>query len=437
MPMTGNARLPVVGLITLAGLFGAGLFFLMKTRLERGDDYPPYSSLRSDPVGARVLHESLKHFGQLRVRRHYQDLTKLTGGGAKTHLVLGMYPHQLGRFPVKAADDLERRVSAGDRMVIGLVAEPVHSFIGILKKLGMDGLSDSLRVIDSNARARDTTLSKRLKEQAYLQYLQDRSTSLGKRLSISLGNARYLQKNFDPGADTLKAVPNAATGDDVYSELVWHSTIFFETDDSAWQVIYSIDTMPVVIEKRLGAGSIVLMSDSYLLSNEGLLKSRNPAFLAWLIGSPKKVVFHEAHHGVFRKTTIGTLFMKYRLHGFLIGLCIVFALFIWRQFMPLRLRSAAQEGLPPIQASENARNGLVSLLRRTRKSSDIVKVCVHEWAHTSPLGKAKGAAIHRRLRNESNTAVRTGEGQDPVLHYNHLYKTLQLYPNHDKEARLQ
>ena len=46
-----------------AGLVGAlawGLEQVVVSPLETGDVYPPYSSLRTDPLGAKALYESLE-----------------------------------------------------------------------------------------------------------------------------------------------------------------------------------------------------------------------------------------------------------------------------------------------------------------------------------------------------------------------------------------
>ena len=45
-------------------------------------------------------------------------------------------------------------------------------------------------------------------------------------------------------------------------------------------------TMPVVIERQYGNGSIVLVADSFLVSNEALRSERHPRLLARLFAGP-------------------------------------------------------------------------------------------------------------------------------------------------------
>ena len=51
-------------ILPLAVATGIALFFyavihIMLLRYERGDLYPPYSTLRTDPLGARAFYEAL------------------------------------------------------------------------------------------------------------------------------------------------------------------------------------------------------------------------------------------------------------------------------------------------------------------------------------------------------------------------------------------
>ena len=66
---------PVIALAILALLgFGWGLWQLFTIRFETGDVYPPYSSLRADPLGTKALHDSLNSLNALRVGRNFRPL---------------------------------------------------------------------------------------------------------------------------------------------------------------------------------------------------------------------------------------------------------------------------------------------------------------------------------------------------------------------------
>ena len=55
---------PVVALSVYGGVR------LFQLRFETGDVYPEYSSLRSDPLGARVFYQSLEQVGNMEVSRN-------------------------------------------------------------------------------------------------------------------------------------------------------------------------------------------------------------------------------------------------------------------------------------------------------------------------------------------------------------------------------
>ena len=70
---------PWLSALLLAG-FGFALLRLLQMRFETGDIYPPYSSLRVDPLGTRALFDSLERLPELVVSRHFRPLTRLPEG---------------------------------------------------------------------------------------------------------------------------------------------------------------------------------------------------------------------------------------------------------------------------------------------------------------------------------------------------------------------
>jgi hypothetical protein len=67
-------------------------------------------------------------------------------------------------------------------------------------------------------------------------------------------------------------------------DLTWHSGIVLTDLDPAWKPIYSRGVAPVLIERAFGEGTVVIATDSYFLSNEAMLKDREPGLLTWFIG---------------------------------------------------------------------------------------------------------------------------------------------------------
>jgi hypothetical protein len=164
--------------------------------------------------------------------------------------------------------------------------------------------------------------------------------------------------------------------------LTWKSDLFFELD-AEWQVIYRRGTRPVLAERKLGLGSIVLAADSYFLSNEALQNERQPALLAWTIGPHARITFDEAHLGVQAQPGVAALAKRYGLGGAFFTLLLLAALYIWRQtalFVP-----------PPEVSSEVALTyhpaaGLEALLRRSVPANELITACTREWTPTAGAG---------------------------------------------------
>jgi len=135
------------------------------------------------------------------------------------------------------------------------------------------------------------------------------------------------------------------------------------------------------IERKLGAGSVVLAADSYPLSNEGLRDEHNTAFILKLAGPAKEVVFDENHFGVVETGSVVKLMRKYHLVGALGVLLLVAGLFVWRSgssLLPSRAPRAEQAVV-----GRDSLEGMTALLRRGIAEEDLVRICVEEWKRTS------------------------------------------------------
>ena len=64
-------------LFVLGGaIFIWAILQLFEVRFSRGDVYPAYSTLRTDPLGAKAFYESLAHVDQLEVSRNETALAR-------------------------------------------------------------------------------------------------------------------------------------------------------------------------------------------------------------------------------------------------------------------------------------------------------------------------------------------------------------------------
>ena len=83
-------RGPLLALLGVLGLLVAGLAVLFRLRLAQGDVFPAYSSLRSDPLGTRALHDALAQLPGVRVDRQFKLISELEAAPARTIVMAGL-----------------------------------------------------------------------------------------------------------------------------------------------------------------------------------------------------------------------------------------------------------------------------------------------------------------------------------------------------------
>ena len=111
MPLSGARGTAI--LAVLAALFLYGLAELYQRRLVSGDIYPVYSSLRADPLGTKLLYESLGELGRFELRRSFEPLDRFHAGGA-TVLYIGQDPFT---FVLKPDDESALRLARGGEIM--------------------------------------------------------------------------------------------------------------------------------------------------------------------------------------------------------------------------------------------------------------------------------------------------------------------------------
>ena len=84
-----NRRIAIVAFVFCLIVFSFGLVQLLKLRFQGGDVYPPYSSLRADPLGSMAFFEALERMPDISVRRDFSADNRLPEGKATTYLHLG------------------------------------------------------------------------------------------------------------------------------------------------------------------------------------------------------------------------------------------------------------------------------------------------------------------------------------------------------------
>jgi hypothetical protein len=390
-----KTRLPFLLLIIVVVVFIAGLFELFTLRFEAGDVYPAYSSLRADPLGTMALFESLSRMRGVRVERDFSATDALPEGRFVTYLHLASSRDEWLFIPEESVQVIQGFVLQGGRLIVTFAPETSRPYRG--------------PTATGTPRRRGTAKT------PVSPLLKDRwDIEMGFEALESAGDGVYAPAQVHRRAD----LPLPAA-------LEWHSGMIFTNANTAWTPIYTRGTNPVVIERKFGAGSVVLMTDTFCLSNEAMAMDRHPELLAWLLGPANLVEFDEAHMGVVESSGVAALMRKYRLHGLLAGLCLLTALFIWKHSLSFNPRTEQEKAGGEI-AGKDAAAGFVNLLRRNIAPRDLLRVCFEEW--TKSFGR-RGA--HSIARVDLAHAVfeaeraRAKPDQDPVRAYREIRQTLR------------
>jgi hypothetical protein len=335
----------VIAWAVLLGGFFALLFFGWQTfriRMETGDSFPEYSTYRADPKGLKALYESLQATDLLHVSRRLQSSKILPSGENRVLVLAGIRPDQ----EVVSDEDsqfFDHWLSTGGRLIVALRPD--------------------------RTQPSKTTPTPR----AYQERADENATLLWRSLIRRWGAI---------------IVPLS----DIHSPAV-HSTSFgtiprwlgcnsFDRLISDWKVIAVQGDKDVIIERVFAQGSLVLLADSYPLSNEALAAARNTDFLLWLIGKRDDLLFDETHLGLSERPGIMTLAQRYGMQGTLVGIIAVLLLFIWKCQYTLvpREKSAGAELTVSGCSSEQI---FLNLLQRTISEKDLLGVCLETWLKTA------------------------------------------------------
>jgi len=109
----------VLLLAFLAAVFALGVLYLFSRRFSGGDAYPAYSTLRSDPAGAKLIFESLSRLPGVTVARSYLPLDRVPDRDS-TVLLLGLEPRAFAMQPDSEVHALEEFTQRGNRLVFAM-----------------------------------------------------------------------------------------------------------------------------------------------------------------------------------------------------------------------------------------------------------------------------------------------------------------------------
>lgn len=428
-----NALSLAVVLLALV-LLVAGVLGLFRLRFEQGDFYPAYSSLRADPVGTRALYESLGRLPGIQLERSFLPLGELDVSDPGTLFVIGCSPGYLGWRPEADYDRLNLWMSTGGRVVVAL-----NPRSGLIQRAS-DRVERELQTGEMDPEADDEdeagetppeeTEASPADSGAADDPDDEEDTPVWLReveMPWGLGMDRPVPEDLFPHAhldeDAGESEPEVSLalpeeGVDA-GAMTWHGRVVFEPEDPAWQVRYRYRDQPVVVERKVGRGRLVLLADAWPFSNEALLMERHPDLLAGLVGPHRRVVFSEQHLMIRQNRGVMLLMREYHLEGLLLSLVVLAALYIWKELVPwMPVRETTEH--PDAVEGKDTQSGFINLLRRNIPPRRLVSTCVDEWEKAADLhGRARGdrrTEIRQLLEQEGPGGTRPG----PVTLYNRI-----------------
>ncbi len=330
--------------IVLIGGFSALFFFglqMFRIRLETGDSYPEYSTYRADPKGLKAFYASLQATDQIQVSRRLQTSKILPSGENQLLVVAGLRATQ----QIVSDEDsqlFDHWLATGGRLLIAVSPEP----------------SQPLKTSPSSPTTRE-----------------DKS-------NLSSVPWQIFVRRWGAEIAPLSDISSATATSTLFGLIPrWLGRNFFDRLTPEWQVIAVQGGKDVIVERAFGRGSIVLLADSYPLSNEALATDRNTGFLLWLIDNRRGVLFDETHLGLTEHPGIMTLANRFGLQGTLFSFVAVLLLFIWKCQYTLVPRAKLDRN-SLIVSGNSSDQAFLNLLPRAVPSRDLLKVCISTWLKT-------------------------------------------------------
>jgi hypothetical protein len=383
--------------LCLAG-FAFGVIRLFQMRFDAGDIYPPYSSLRTDPLGVKAFYESLQKLPGLTVSRFFQRNSKLQGGPRRVLFLLGTTREDLETMSLDDEKTLAAFLFSGGRVVITLLPYASQAQdAGLL--FTNSAPSPPQPRTRPPARRQRPSRGDTNSDPSLLPELVSLFAKTGLRVeydNLSLDEDGLSRSEL---AEAVRAPPGLPP------LISWHSGAYWRILDTNWQTLYQRKRHPVIVERSFGAGCLALATDSYFVSNEALRRERHAELLAWLVGGRRDIIFDETHLGVEERPGVAALMRQYHLQGVLLGLALLAVLFVWKNSAPLvpPAPGPLDEGGGALVRGREASAGFASLLRRGIAPADILFTCFAEWKSAcarQPRAAARLPAIERIIEEE-------------------------------------
>lgn len=395
--------LPLIALALAVAGFGAALWRLFELRFSAGDVYPPASSFRADPLGARAYYESLALLPDRKVSRLLEPIHRLGTGADTTLFLLGCDAGDDDWLNAKTAAELDDFIAQGGRVVVTMKdsSTPGYSFAA-----------------NTNRPARKRPLP------GLTNTFNAPRFTLADHWHFSLSQAAALTDTNGSPVPASVAAAEAAPAH-LPRQLAWRSPLRLAGLNPDWRPLYADTNGPVLAARAMGKGWLIVATGSRFHSNEALRGEREPALLAWLPGPNSRLVFDETHLGTELNPGVMTLARRYRLHGLGVGLLILSALFIWQQSTSLVPRRAAPPAGEESLAAQDSATGFVNLLRRALPASELIGHCFTAWRESVGRSRPDLAPRLAAMQDLVNLeAAQPPKARNPIEVYRRLTEIL-------------
>ncbi len=396
-------------MLLVTALFVYGVIELLTFRFQKGDVYPAYSSYRSDPRGTKAFYEGLGLLPGVEAVRNIEPLQNVSGLPEATLFLFGLQDHDFSTMRRESVKAMEDAALEGGRVVLSFVptdGKPAPPSSSSKQKEGTTIPQEN---------EKDEKEEKDEGDEPYGRAYEDLSERWGVKPQLS--------------ADEATEANLSAPEPELPPSLAWHSTRVFDLRDDAWRALYTRAGRPVLIERSLGKGSILLSSDSFFLSNEAMKSKRHPQLLSWLCGGHRRILFDETHFGVSMSPGVATLLRRYGLAPFFISLIVLALLAIWKgsaRFVP----GYEDEAEPAVDAGKDASTGFTNLLRRNLPPEDVLSACLEEWKRSFTHGRQNLSNLLPDIqRIIARDRARPRKHRDPVEAYRRISALVTRRPS--------
>ncbi len=379
-------------------LFVYGVFELVSLRFMKGDKYPKYSSFRADPMGIKGLYDSLSELESIDVKRNLTSLKESNLPYANSVLFVTGIMSDADNW--KNDKDYYHYILKGGRLVIFFSQKARGFYVedDTLKKSEMTTESKEME----NGGGKEKEVVHKVKEQKYCKF-------------------GFALKRFNNLAYSKKS---AELADIKLLERINDKTLTFYTNNHLltspkedWNILYKYRDKPMIIEKKIGKGSLIVSSMSYCISNEGLQKYMPVEFITHILKKRKLIVFDEFIHGIKEQKNIAWLARKYNLIFLLINIMIVILLFIWKNFNSIKnIETTYSYDSSSIYQIHNNNNGIINLLKNFISQKVLIKECITECQKT-----IKYKRFNENKKNKIEE-IRNNTNKNIVENYNNILK---------------